>query len=179
MFMHPTGNPFLLSAVELRRSLTEARDTVDPGRTDPAYDRMVLFGHSMGGLLARLAITDSRDALWRLNSDRPFESLVAGPEDRELLARVFFFEPLPFVRRVVFITTPHRGSELANNFIGRLGDSIIRLPGPLENSHDALIAQNAPDFFSPHFRSGVPSSIDELELNNPYLMTIDSLPPAP
>jgi pimeloyl-ACP methyl ester carboxylesterase len=179
MYMYPTGNPFLLSAFELRRSLTAARDAVDPGRTDAAFDQTVLIGHSMGGLLSRLAITNSGDGLWRLNSNRPFESLVAGPEDRELLARVFFFEPLSFVRRVVFIATPHRGSELADTFIGRLGDSFIRLPDPLEKSHDALIAQNAPDFFTARFRSGVPSSIDGLEMNNPYLTTIDRLPPAP
>jgi pimeloyl-ACP methyl ester carboxylesterase len=178
MYMYPTGNPFLLSAVELRRTLSEARDAVDPDHTDPAYDRMVLVGHSMGGLLARLAITQSGDALWRLNSSRPFESLVANPEDRALLARVFFFEPLSFVKRVVFIATPHRGSKLASNFIGRLGDSIIRLPGPLEKTHGALVAQNAPDFFTDRFRSGLPSSIDGLEFNNPNLMAIDRLAPA-
>ncbi len=179
IYMYPTGNPFLLSAFELRRSLTEARDAVDPDRADPAYDQMVLIGHSMGGLISRLAITKSDDALWRLNSNRPFESLAAGPEDRALLARVFFFEPLSCVRRVVFITTPHRGSKFADTFIGRLGDSFIRLPGPLEKSHDSLIAQNPPDFFTPRFRAGVPSSIDGLELNSPYLMTIDRLPPHP
>jgi pimeloyl-ACP methyl ester carboxylesterase len=178
MYMYPTGNPYLLSAANFRRSLDDARDAVDPDHTDPAYDRMVLIGHSMGGLIARLAITDSRDALWRLYSERPIASLVAGAEDRKLITRVFFFEPLPFVKRVVFIATPHRGSALANRFIGRLASSIVRLPGPLEKSHDALIAQNPPDFFTPLFRGGVPSSIDELEFNNPFVRTIDRLPTA-
>ena len=47
MYMYPTGSPFVLSAAELRRSLTEAREAVDPDHTDPAYDQMVLIGHSM------------------------------------------------------------------------------------------------------------------------------------
>ena len=98
IYMYPTGNPFMLSAAELRRSLVEARAPVNPDRTDPAYDRMVLVGHSMGGLLSKLVIAESGDALWRLNSHQPFDRLVANaPEDRDLLGRVFFFRPLPFV----------------------------------------------------------------------------------
>lgn len=179
MYMYPTGNPFMLSAAELRRSLAEARDAVDPAHSDPAYDRMVLIGHSMGGLLSKLVIAESGDALWRLNSHQPFDRLVADPDDRELLARVFFFRPLPFVRRVVFIATPHRGSRLGNELIGRIGDRLIRLPGPLEEAHKELIARNPPEFFTGNFLQGVPSSIDELTFENPYLLTIDRLPLAP
>jgi pimeloyl-ACP methyl ester carboxylesterase len=178
-YMYPTGNPFMLSAAELRRSLTEARAELDPDGSDPAYDRMVLVGHSMGGLLSKLVISESGDALWRLNSPQPFDRLVASDAHRELLGRVFFFQPLPFVGRVVFIATPHRGSRLGSEFIGRLGDRLIRLPGPLEEAHKTLIAANPADFFTPDFRQGVPSSIDELTFENPYLLTIDRLPRAP
>jgi pimeloyl-ACP methyl ester carboxylesterase len=178
MYMYPTGNPFLLSAAGLRQALHEARDAVDPGRTDPAYDQMVLIGHSMGGLLTRLSITDSRDALWRIVANRPIESLVASPEDRDLITRVFFFQPMPFVKRVVFIATPHRGSELADDLIGRVCDALIRLPDPLRRSHDAVFAQNEPGFFTPRFRAGVPTSIDELEVEDPYLSALDRLPAA-
>lgn len=179
MYMYPTGNPFMLSAAELRRALAEARDAVDPDHSDPAYDQMVLIGHSMGGLLSKLAIAESGDALWRLNSHQPFDRLAADPEHRELLARVFFFRPLPFVRRVVFIATPHRGSRLGNELIGRIGDRLIGIPGPLEEAHEALIARNPPQFFTDDFLQGVPSSIDELTFENPYLLTIDRLPLAP
>jgi hypothetical protein len=175
IYMYPTGNPFMLSAADLRRSLAEAREAVDPDHTDPAYDRMVLIGHSMGGLLSKLMIAESGDALWRLNSNQPFDRLVAKPADRDLIGRVFFFRPLPFVRRVVFIATPHRGSRLGSEFIGRLGDRLIRLPGPLEEAHKALIAENPPHFFTADFLEGVPSSIDELTFENPYLLTIDRL----
>jgi pimeloyl-ACP methyl ester carboxylesterase len=179
MYMYPTGNPFLLSAAGLRQALREAREAVDPDRTDPAYDQMVLIGHSMGGLMIRLAITDSRDALWRIVSNRPVESLVAGPEDRELITQVFVFRPLPFVKRAVFIATPHRGSELANDLLGRFGDALIRIPDPLRRRHDAVVAQNEPGFFTPQFQAGIPSSIDDLEVNDPYLSALDRLPPAP
>ena len=178
-YMYPTGNPFHLSAARLRQALREAREVVDPDQTDAAYDQMVLIGHSMGGLMTRLAITESGDAFWRIVSNRPIESLVAGPEDRELITHVFYFQPIPFVKRVVFIATPHRGSELANDFLGRIGDALIKIPDPLKRSHDALVAQNEPGFFTPKFQAGVPSSIDDLEVSDPYLTALDRLPPAP
>lgn len=179
MYMYPTGIPFMLSAADLRRALAEARDAVDPDHSDPAYDQMVLIGHSMGGLLSKLVIAESGDALWRLNCHQPFDRLVADPKVRELFARVFFFRPLPFVRRVVFCATPHRGSRLGNELIGRIGDRLIGIPGPLEDGHKAVIAGNPPDFFTDDFHKGVPSSIDELTFENPYLLAIDRLPLAP
>lgn len=179
IYEYNTVYPFVLSAAQFRRSLSAAREAVDPGHGDPAYDQMVLIGHSMGGLMSRLAITDSGDALWRLNSDRPIESLEAPAEDKALIKRVCFFRPLPFVRRVVFIATPHRGTKLASNPIGRIGDTFIWLPTPLERSHAELVAHNDPSLFTPLFLAGVPSNIDALGLNNPYLTAIDHLPPAP
>ena len=77
-YMYPTGSPFMLSAAELRRSLTEARAAVNPDQSDPAFDRMVLIGHSMGGLLSKLVISESGDALWQLNSPQPFDRLVVN-----------------------------------------------------------------------------------------------------
>jgi pimeloyl-ACP methyl ester carboxylesterase len=179
MYMYPTGSPFVLSAAEFRQALTEARRVVDPDGTDRACDRMVLIGHSMGGLLTRLALTDGGDEFWRLSSGRPFETIKGEPEHRDLLRRVFFFKPLPFVTRAVFIATPHRGSKLGNRLIGRIADSLIKLPGPLEQAHAALVARNEPGYFTPLFLAGVPSSVDGLRLENPYLMTLDRLGMAP
>ena len=59
---------------------------------------MVLLGHSMGGLLSHMMAVSSGDELWRLYSDRPFDSRSsAPPEVLEELQRYLFFEPLPFV----------------------------------------------------------------------------------
>jgi pimeloyl-ACP methyl ester carboxylesterase len=178
MYMYPTGESFMFSAAGFRSSLAEARLAVDPEGTDRAFDRMVLIGHSMGGLIAKLAITDSGDELWRLISNQPFDRLVAQPADRDVVARIFFFKPLPFVERVVFIATPHRGSKLGNQLIGRLGDRLIRLPGPLEEAHERLVTANGADFFTPLFPERLPSSIDVLGLENPILLAIDRLPVA-
>ena len=42
-----------------------------------------------------------------------------------------FFEPLPFVSRVIFISTPHRGSFLAENWLGMLARRLINTPAAM------------------------------------------------
>ena len=148
MFMYPTGNPFLLSAADLRKALIEVRETVDPDRTDTAFDQTVLVGHSMGGILARMAVSESGDLLWANMSKQPFDQLVATAEERSMLARVLFFHPVPSVRRLIFIATPHRGSELGNQWIGRLVDSLIKLPSRISQTHDRLVEENPAGFFN-------------------------------
>ncbi len=180
LFMYPTGSPFPDSAGRLRIALNEIRGVIDPGRADPALDRMVLVGHSMGGLVSKMLITTSGDEIWKLVGRRPFEELRATPERKEHLRNVFFFEPHPSVERMVFIATPHRGSELGDQFIGRLTDRLIRLPGSLRSTYRALLMQNGRDFFTSEIlRDGVPSSIDELRPDNPLLKALNALPVKP
>ena len=105
LFLYPTGNPVTASAATLREALTEVRQTLDPQAADPALDQMVLVGHSMGGLLAKMMLQDSGEALWGLVSTRPFADLRANAIQLSLLSRLYFFKPHPSVRRVVFIST--------------------------------------------------------------------------
>ena len=58
-FGYSTGDPILYSAWLLRRDLDEARRKFDPDGTDAAFDRTVVVGHSMGGLLAKKMVQDS------------------------------------------------------------------------------------------------------------------------
>jgi pimeloyl-ACP methyl ester carboxylesterase len=176
LYMYPSGEPLPTTASQLRQDLDELRQVVDPGHADPMLDRMVVIGHSMGGLIAKMMIAESGDALWRLFSNRPFEELRASPDRRERLRRSFFFHPNPSIARIVFIATPHRGSELGDELIGRITDRLIRLPWTLRSTYRALVTSNGPGFFTPMLRDGIPSSIDELRLDNPFLLTLAGLP---
>lgn len=178
-YMYPTGNPFLLSAANFRLALDELRQTIDLQHQDGALDQMVLIGHSMGGLICKLMMTDSGDQIWRVYSHQPFLKLLASERDHALLERVMFFHPHPAVQRVVFIATPHHGVRLGNKMIGRIGDWLIRLPSPLQKVYDAMLAENGPTFFTTAFQEGLPSSIDELQVDNPLLKTINQLPVNP
>ena len=179
-FGYSTGDPMPYSATLLRRDLDEARRKFDPDRSDAAFDRMVLVGHSMGGLLAKMMVQDSGTRLWRLISDRPVEDLAGDQADlRPASARALIFKPRPEVRRVVFIATPHRGSRVDRGGLEHLGSRLVRLPDPLRASYDRLMARNGPEFFTERFRKGLPTSIDELEWQSPMLMGLDELGLAP
>ena len=131
-FTYSSGNPILASAEQLRRELKNERARLlAAGKSVEKFDRMVLVGHSMGGLLSRLAISDSGDVLIRhVGGRETWEKLLAElpPDDREMLRDAAEFQPLPFVGRVVFIAVPHRGSELATGWLSRIGSSMVQLP---------------------------------------------------
>jgi pimeloyl-ACP methyl ester carboxylesterase len=112
LFFYNTGNPVPLSGALLRESLVAARNELDPQGRDPALQRMVVIGHSQGGLLTKLTAVDTGDRLWQNISDEPFDSVRMSDATRDLLRRALFVEHLPFVKRVVFVSTPHRGSFL-------------------------------------------------------------------
>ncbi len=176
LFIYPTGKPIPASAAALRAGLDDLRRGIDPKHADPALDRMMLVGHSMGGLISKMMVLESGEEIWRLFSHRPFEELQAPTESRERLRQALFFHPVPSVARIVFVATPHRGSELGDGPIGRITDRLIRLPRALRSTYRALMTQNGRDFFTPMLKDGVPTSIDELRFDNPFLTTLARLP---
>ncbi len=113
-YEYPTGQPFWVSAAQMRQDLNKVRNAVDPDHAEPALDHMVLVGHSMGGLLARLQTVDSRDDYWQLVSNHSLDELNVSPQEREELLQEFYFRPNPSIRRVITIATPHRGSGFSN-----------------------------------------------------------------
>jgi pimeloyl-ACP methyl ester carboxylesterase len=178
-FGYSTGNPIPHSAQLLRDDIRQARSKFDPEGTDAAFDRMVIVGHSMGGLLAKMMAQEGGDRLWKALSRKPFSELEGEPADRELLERAIFYKPCTEVRRVVFIATPHRGSRVDRGEMRRAGSRLISLPDPLRQVHSRLIARNAPDFYIPPFRDGMPTSVEELQWEYPLLMALSDLGFAP
>ncbi len=82
-YMYPTAQPFWLSAAQLRRDLATVRDVLDPHHQEPALDEMVVIGHSMGGLLARLQTDAKSRRLLALGQPR---AAVAGQGRRPIAA---------------------------------------------------------------------------------------------
>jgi pimeloyl-ACP methyl ester carboxylesterase len=174
-FEYPTGEPFLKSAANLRHQLREIVEHVDPEGHDPALRQIVLIGHSMGGLISDAQISSSADRLWCSISNQPFEQTIVQEEYRDRLQEAFFFEPSPNVTRVVFIGAPHRGSGMANRFIGRLAASLVKEPAEVKEAHRQLIGNN-PGVFSSEFSRRIPTSIDLLDPNSNLLQTLTDLP---
>ena len=177
MFFYSTGNPILESAARLRESLHAIRKEFDPEGEDPALDRMMLVGHSMGGILSRLMISRSGDTLWNSASKAPPDEIDLAPDTRQLLMDSMFFEPVPSVARVVFVATPHHGSPMGDELIGRVASRLIRVPRDVLEIRMAVAKLNGGETIASEYRNRrYATSVAQLGLENPVLHTIGSLP---
>lgn len=127
-FLYPTGLPITRTSARLRDSLDEAIRLLDPEGDDPGMKDMILVGHSMGGVLSRMQAIDSGDSIWNAIFSKPPEDLQVSDATLERLRREMFFQHRPFVKRAVFVATPHRGSPVANKNIVKWATNLIRLP---------------------------------------------------
>jgi pimeloyl-ACP methyl ester carboxylesterase len=176
-FIYNSGNPIALSAMRLRESLQAYRKDIDPEGKDPALDQMVVIGHSQGGLLTKMTVVDSGTRFWDSFAKVPFEEADLKPETRDLITRAVFVEPLPFVKRVVFIATPHRGSYLASNPIAKFFNKFINLPGGLTKAAVEVAKFRQPSMLGTPYT--IPTALDNMDASNPFLRTLASLPIAP
>ncbi|HWU41415.1 MAG TPA: alpha/beta fold hydrolase, partial [Candidatus Acidoferrum sp.] len=129
-FIYETGNPILYSALRLRESLEAALAKIDPRGQDPALRKMVIVGHSQGGLLTKLMVVEMEDKV-RKFFGMPIDEMRVPADARDLLNRIVEVHPLPFVHRVIFMATPHRGSYVAGNWVAQQVARFVRLPGQL------------------------------------------------
>ncbi len=172
--VYNSGNPISLSAMRLREVLTEVRNDVDPGGKDLALDQMVVIGHSQGGLLTKMTVIDSGNRFWENISKVPFDKADLDPATRDLLARAVFVKPLPFVKRVIFIATPHHGSFLASNRIAKFANKFINLPGGLAKAAADLGKLRGENMLGAPL--SIPTALDNMDPSNAFLKTLASLP---
>jgi pimeloyl-ACP methyl ester carboxylesterase len=171
-FSYPSGYPYPYSAALFRQSL----DRIE--RAFPDHKRVVLIGHCMGGMICRLMITDAGDKIWRDYFATPPAKTPLASNTRKLLEEALVFNHRPEVQRVIFISTPHRGSKLAAAWIGRIGAALVRTPRLFTSMYAAtkplLIADPAA---RPLNR--MPNSVDTLEPNDRFVEAVNMLPIKP
>jgi pimeloyl-ACP methyl ester carboxylesterase len=127
-FAYPTGFPILYSAKKLRNALLEAQHEFDPQHNNKYFNRMVVIGHSMGGLLTKTLVLDPGDDIEKALFDGPIGEMDLSLEQKKFLTDTLCFKPLPFVSEVVFMATPHRGASMVNWSITQWANSFITLP---------------------------------------------------
>lgn len=165
-YLYPSGQPFWLSATQLRSDLFAMRQTFDATGQDRAIDNMVLVGHSMGGLISRMQTIDSGDDFWNIVSNQPKEKLRGPPQDVNRLVSALEFRPNKSISRVVTIGTPHRGSDLANSATRWLAGKIIKLPKMAISTSNRLTRAN-PGFFRDTRLLTEANAVDSLAPDSP------------
>lgn len=178
VFHYPTGAPFLPASAQLRLQLATLLKTLDPSCTNEALQQVVLVGHSMGGLHAKMMVVHSGNRFWDAISYRPFDRVTLPGTLRQRMQESFFFEPIPQVRRVVFIATPHGGSSWATRAVGQIASAAVQQPEQIRAVHEAIISSNPPGTFHEDFEAKLPTTIDTLEPNSPLLAALRPIPVA-
>jgi pimeloyl-ACP methyl ester carboxylesterase len=173
LFQYNTGQPILYSAMLLRRALKNIVKDLDPNAQDAALQRMVIIGHSQGGLLTKLMAIKSGNRFWENASKRQFEEVEMAAETRELLREAEFFEPVPTLERVIFIATPHRGSYQATGWALNLARRFIHLPGQLISQFQDLLKGKE---FAALGLDQLPTAVHNMSPGNPFLRALNDLP---
>jgi pimeloyl-ACP methyl ester carboxylesterase len=174
-YLYPTGLPVWWSAAKLRSELDRYRSTLDPQHKNPNLDQIVLVGHSMGGLISSLVVRKGGEDLWKQFTDTPPEKLKISAPAKDHLLKIVNFEPREDIRRVVFVATPHQGSQLAMNPFAEFFSSMVRLPN-LFTSGERLVMVNSIRNNLRDLFVAPANSIRFLRAKSPLLLAILKLP---
>ena len=150
-FLYGTGTPVLFNAFELRQELEKTIHGLDPHDRDFATRHIVVLGHSMGGLMAHTLVSSSGDKVWKALFEVAPKRLRGDAVSVRRLSDGLHFHCSPRVIRVIFAATPHRGSKVADSWIGRIGASLIRLPSGVQADVTKVISKNQ-DVATPNAR---------------------------
>lgn len=178
--VYRTNAPLLVTRRRVQTYLDDAWRILDPEGDDPARSGVVLVGHSLGGVVARLLCVDSGDLLWNAAFLAPFRNLQGDANDLWTVDQAFHFNAYPGVRRAIFMAAPHRGSPTTTRWFGRLARVIVGRQIP-EIQALRRVARRNPEAVRPELRStyqrGTVNSISTLQGTQPVRHAGEALMP--
>ena len=123
---YPTNMPMLESRLKIQQLIEQTYQQVDPQRQHRASQQSVLIGHSMGGVIGRLLLSNTDLSATAFTDFNPQERqrLLQIPE----VKHYFQLKALPQVQRAVFVSSPFRGTDYADRWFTLALRNIIRLP---------------------------------------------------
>lgn len=121
---------------------------------------------------------DSGTRFWDNAAGIPFDRLDVSPDTRVILEKSFFYKPLPFVKRVIFISTPHRGSYVAGGWIGRLSGRFISLPFRMLDAMKEIVTRN-PNAIDMSTFTGIPKSTGNMDPQSAFIRAFSFIPISP
>lgn len=174
---YPTNLPLPFNNRAIREAVNATLENFDPQGNRRASSDMVLIGHSMGGVLARLMVSNSGDQLWESVLDRFDISPKREKRLRQKIEPYVVFNAMPQPTRAIFIAAPHRGTPYAENRFARFVSGLIRLPATVLN-RVTEIGQLlvSPDEASDEPLVGAINSIKNLSDQDPFVQESAKLP---
>ncbi|MEN9974423.1 MAG: hypothetical protein RLZZ282_429 [Verrucomicrobiota bacterium] len=168
VFSYPTGNPPAYSAMRFRQELDQFY------KIYPHAKPYVLVGHSMGGLISRMEATTVTREAWDSIGKKKAQLFFAAIKKNSLVEQAIIFNANPHIGRLVFICTPHRGSQMALSKLGEFAQRLIFLPVEITASvAGSLVDSNAFAIFMGD-SNRLPTSVTGLSPTNPMLKVLDA-----
>jgi hypothetical protein len=162
LFYYPTGWPISYSAMRLREELAALEAITGMPR------KMLLIGHSMGGLLARMQVIDPGRKIWDSQLGDQADALHAKIPSTHLLKRTQLFTANPNIGRQIYICTPHRGSGLADLSITGWFIRLLKLPTTITSAFIDIPVNI--------LQRGKLTSVAGLSPTNPLYPSLDQVP---
>jgi len=179
-FVYTSSKPIVMSAADLRDALRDKVAELDPQGKDPALQQMVVVGHSQGGLLTKLTAVDTGDSLLKSLTGQDLDSLQAPDDSKAKLRRLTYVKPLPFVKEVIFLSTPHRGSFRSKMWNRDLVRRLITLPATIVESSMGFFDYMTDDVKKLlGGKKTVFTSADGMSPDNPLIKALAEIPLAP
>jgi pimeloyl-ACP methyl ester carboxylesterase len=122
---YSTNMPIIESRFQIYALLTQAFTQVDTKAS--AKKDAVLVGHSMGGIIARLLVSDAdvtKKALAMMNN-RQLNKYQKLP----IISQRLVMKVIPNFSRAIFLAAPHKGTDYADRWFTKAARKIIRIPG--------------------------------------------------
>ncbi|MEG1710063.1 MAG: alpha/beta hydrolase, partial [Acinetobacter sp.] len=122
---YSTNMPIIESRLQIYALLNQAFSQIDPKAA--AKKDAVLVGHSMGGIISRLLVSDANLTQKALSmmSHRKLNKYKNLP----IVSQRLIIKDIPNFNRAIFLASPHRGTEFADRWFTKAARKIIRLPG--------------------------------------------------
>jgi len=135
---YPTNLPILENRYQIQQLIETTYQQTDPSGQNIASQNSVIISHSMGGIIARMMLSDDNliDDLDRLDEQgalsasekRKIRDALKQSFGEEQLQKRFKLQALPQVDTAVFLSTPFRGTDYADRWFTRALRRIVYLP---------------------------------------------------
>mgnify|MGYP001466655784 CR=1 FL=1 len=178
-FVYTSNKVVAMSAAELREALSAKVAALDPQGNDPALQQMVVVGHSQGGLLTKFTAVDTGEKLVEALTGKTLDQLEMSAESKIRIKDLLVIKPLPFVKTVIFMSTPHRGSFQSKAWSRNLVRSLIKLPAKLVQASMDMFDYMTDDVKRLLGGKVSITSADSMSPDNPVMKALAEIPLAP
>lgn len=173
---YSTNMPILESRFQIYALLKQAFGSLNS--KDAAAQDAVLIGHSMGGIISRLLVSDadiSKQALELMNN-RQQTRLRKHPVIGERLK----MKPIENFDRAIFLAAPHRGTDYADRWFTLAARKIIKIPATfLTTLADTLTSYDVDlkDFVKTLTNDVIQNGPSDLSKKSKFMELTASIPP--